>query len=59
METIRGIPNKYLYTACIVLSFLMFYGGGVAFNQSAFYGGVFIILAIVLFFLAVYFGRRT
>jgi hypothetical protein len=37
----------------------MFYGGGVAFNQSAFYGGVFIILAIVLFFLAVYFGRRT
>lgn len=58
MESVRGIPNKYLYTACIVLSFLMFYAGGVAFNQSPFYGGLFIILAILLFFIAVYFGRR-
>lgn len=58
METIRGIPNKYLYTACLVLSFLMFYAGGVAFSQSPFYGGVFIILAIVLFFMAVHFGRQ-
>lgn len=58
MYSLRGIPNKYLYAACIVLSFLMFYAGGVAFNQSPFYGGLFIILAVLLFFLAVYFGRR-
>ncbi|MFA5269006.1 MAG: hypothetical protein WC379_13625 [Methanoregula sp.] len=58
MESIRGIPNKYLYIASIVLSFLMFYAGGVAFNQSPFYGGLFIILAIVLFIISVYFGRR-
>jgi ABC-type multidrug transport system permease subunit len=36
----------------------MFYAGGVAFNQSTFYGGLFMILAIILFFIAVYFGRR-
>jgi hypothetical protein len=53
MESIRGIPNKYLYMACIFLSFLMFFAGGVAFNQNPFYGGVFIILAIVLFFISV------
>jgi len=58
METIRGIPNKYLYAVCLVLSFLMFYAGGVAFGQSLFYGGLFIILAIVLFFMAVHFGRQ-
>lgn len=58
MESIRGIPNKYLYAACLVLSFLMFYAGGVAFNQGPFYGGLFIILGILLFFIAVYFGRR-
>lgn len=59
MESIRSIPNKYLYFACIVLSFLMFYAGGVAFNQSTFYGGLFIILAIVLFFISVYIGRKS
>jgi len=59
METIRGIPNKYLYAACLVLSFLMFYAGGVAFNQSPFYGGLFIVLGVALFFAAVHFGRQT
>lgn len=58
METIRGIPNKYLYAACLVLSFLLFWAGGTAFNQSPFYGAVFFVLAVVLFFAGVHFGRQ-
>lgn len=58
METIRGIPNKYLYAVCLVLSFLLFWAGGTAFNQSPFYGGVFFVLAVVLFFAGVHFGRQ-
>jgi hypothetical protein len=36
METIRGIPNKYLTFTCLALSFLLFSAGGTAFNQSPF-----------------------
>lgn len=53
------IPHSYLYAACIILSFIMFSAGGVAFEQSMFYGALFIILAVALFFLAVHFGRQT
>jgi hypothetical protein len=58
METIRGIPNKYLYAACLVLSFVLFWAGGTAFDQSPFYGGFFIVIAMVLFFAGVHFGRQ-
>lgn len=59
MDTIRGIPTKYLYIACSVLSFIMFYAGGVAFNQNVFYGGLFIILALVIFFLGIALGKKS
>jgi uncharacterized membrane protein len=59
MDIIRGIPNKYLYAAFLVLSFVMFYAGGSAFSQSPFYGVVFIVLGIVLFFAAVRVGRKA
>jgi hypothetical protein len=59
MDIIRGLPNKYLYATCLILSFLMFYAGGVAFNQSPFYGAVFFVLAVVLFFIAVRIGRQA
>jgi hypothetical protein len=59
MEILRGIPDKYLYAACLILSFLMFYAGGVAFSQSLFYGVSFFVLAVVLFFIAVRIGRQA
>lgn len=58
METIRGIPDKYLAAACLALTFLLFWAGGTAFNQSPFYGGLFMVLAVVLFFAGVHFGRQ-
>jgi hypothetical protein len=57
MQILRGIPNKYLYAACLVLSFLLFSAGGTAFGQSPFYGGLFIVLAIFMFIVGMYFGR--
>jgi hypothetical protein len=59
MDSIRSIPDKYLYAACLALSFLMFSAGGVAFSQSPFYGAVFFILGVVLFFVAVRIGRKA
>lgn len=58
MEKIRGIPNKYLAIGCLVLSFLLFSAGGTAFNQSAFYGALFMVVAVLLFFVGVHFGRQ-
>jgi 4-hydroxybenzoate polyprenyltransferase len=58
METIRGIPNKYLAAACLIMTFLLFWAGGTAFNQSPFYGALFIIIAMVLFFVGVHFGKK-
>ena len=59
MEIVRGIPNKYLSVACTILSFVLFYAAGVAFGQSMFYGAVFLIVAILFFFVAVIVGRRS
>ena len=58
METIRGIPNKYLAAACLAMTFLLFWAGGTAFDQSPFYGGLFMVSAMVLFFAGVHFGRQ-
>jgi hypothetical protein len=58
MDSIRGIPGRYLYIACLILSFILFSAGGVAFNQNAFYGALFIILAILLFIVGMHFGRK-
>jgi hypothetical protein len=58
MDSIRGIPTRYLYIACSVLSFILFSAGGVAFNQNVFYGALFIILAILLFIVGMHFGRK-
>jgi hypothetical protein len=59
MDIIRGVPGRYLYAACLILSFLLFYAGGVAFNHSPFYGVLFLVLAVVLFFIAVRIGREA
>jgi hypothetical protein len=59
MDSIRGVPARYLYRACLVLSFILFSAGGVAFNQNAFYGALFIILAIVIFFLGIAIGKKN
>jgi hypothetical protein len=59
METIRGMPNKYLAATCLAMTFLLFWAGGTAFNQSPFYGGLFIVIAMVLFFIGVHFGRQV
>lgn len=59
MEKIRGIPDRYLAAACLVLTFLLFTAGGIAFSQSPFYGTVFIIIAILLFFAGRYFAGAT
>jgi len=59
MDIIHNIPSKYLYAACLILSFLIFYAGGVAFDQSPFYGVSFFVLAVVLFFIAVRIGREA
>jgi hypothetical protein len=58
METLRGIPDKYLSVACLVLTFLLFAAGGTAFNQNPFYGGLFFVIAMILFFAGVHFGRQ-
>ena len=58
METIRGIPNKYLAATCLAMTFLLFWAGGTAFDQNPFYGGLFMVIAMVLFFAGVYFGRQ-
>jgi hypothetical protein len=58
METIRGIPNKYLYAACLAMAFVLFWAGGTAFDQSPFYGGLFIVMATLLFFASVYVGKQ-
>ena len=58
MDSIRGVPARYLYRACLVLSFILFSARGVAFNQNAFYGALFIILAILLFIVGMHFGRK-
>ena len=58
METLRGIPNNYLFVGCLALSFLLFAAGGTAFNQSPFYGVLFFVIAMLLFFAGVYFGRK-
>jgi hypothetical protein len=57
MATFRGIPDKYLYAACLALTFLFSWAGGTAFNQTPFYGGLFFVLAMVLFLVGVHFGR--
>jgi hypothetical protein len=59
MDTFRGIPARYLYIASSALSFIMFYAGGVAFNQNVFYGALFIVLAIVIFFLGIVIGKKS
>jgi hypothetical protein len=59
MKTFRDIPEKYLMVACLALSFLLFAAGGTAFNQSPFYGVLFFVIAMLLFFAGVYFGRRA
>ena len=59
MDSIRGIPGRYLYIACPVLSFILFSAGGVAFNQNAFYGALFIVLAILIFFLGIAIGNKS
>ena len=58
VETIRGIPNKYLTIACLALSFLLFSAGGTAFIQSPFYGALFMGIAVLLFFAGMHFGRQ-
>jgi hypothetical protein len=58
MKTFRGIPTNYLTIACLVLSFLLFSAGGTAFSQSPFYGGLFMVLAILLFIIGMHFGRQ-
>ena len=58
MEIIRGIRNVHLSMACTILSVVFFLAGGVAFNQSAFYGAVFIVLALVLFCMSVFFRMK-
>ena len=59
MDTFRGIRKTYLAAACLTLTFLLFTAGGIAFNQSPFYGAVFFIIAILLFFAGAYFGNPT
>ncbi len=59
METIRGIPNKYLAAAFLVLSWLLFAAGGTAFNQSVFYGSLFIVTGVLMFFIGMHFGRQN
>jgi hypothetical protein len=58
METIRGIPDKYLAAACLATTFLLFWAGGTAFNQSPFYGGLFFGIAMVLFFAGMYLQKK-
>jgi uncharacterized MnhB-related membrane protein len=57
-DSIHGVPGRYLYRACAVLSFILFSASGVAFSQNAFYGALFIILAIVIFFLGIAVGKK-
>jgi len=45
--------------ACTILSVVFFLAGGVAFNQSTFNGSVFILLAIVLFCMSVFFRMKN
>lgn len=59
MQTFRGVPNKYLYAACLVSSFILFVMGGMAFSQSMYYGVAFNIIGVFLFFAAVYFGKQN
>jgi hypothetical protein len=58
METTGGIPNKYLSAACLILAFILFVAGGMAFAQSIFYGMAFDIIGAVLFFTGVHFRRQ-
>jgi hypothetical protein len=57
MDIVPGIPYRYLYFGCILVSFLMFYAGGTAFEQNPFYGGLFFVSGVVLFFGSVRVGR--
>lgn len=59
MDSIRGVPGRYLYIVCAVLSFILFSAGGVAFSQNAFYGALFIVLAIIIFFLGIAIGNKS
>jgi hypothetical protein len=58
VETFPGIPNKYLFILCLALSFLFFWAGGTAFDQSPFYAVFFYVLGLSLFFAGVHLGRR-
>jgi hypothetical protein len=58
METTGGMPNKYLSAACLILAFIFFVAGGMAFAQSMFYGVAFDIIGAVLFFTSVHFRRK-
>jgi hypothetical protein len=58
MEIIRGIPDNYLATACMVMAFLLFLAGSTAFDRSPFYGWIFCIIALVLFIAGIAIGRR-
>ena len=58
MQIYRGAPNKYLSAACLILSFILFITGGMAFALSMFQGVAFNIIGVVLFFAGVYFGKQ-
>jgi hypothetical protein len=59
MQTLRGVPDNSLSAACLLLSFILFISGGMAFAQSMFQGVTFNIIGVVLFFAGVYFGKQN
>ena len=58
METTGGIPNKYLSAACLILAFILFVAGGMAFAQSMVFGVTFDIIGAVLFFISMHFRKQ-
>jgi hypothetical protein len=58
MGTIPDIPRKYLTLFCLLLGFAFFTLGGIAFAKNVFYGFLFTIVAVILFFAGVRIGRQ-
>jgi hypothetical protein len=58
MGTIPDIPLKYRVVACLLLGFVFFTLGGMAFVKNVFYGFLFTVVALILFFAGARLGKQ-
>lgn len=58
MGLISFILSKLVSIACLFFALVFFLAGGMALSQNNFFGWIFLFLALILFLVALYYGKQ-